>query len=265
MLVMRSRGARLLVVLAAGVVLAACSSGGLKLPADAAGTELFEEANALAAAGKWRQAGEAYDALLRNYPTSPHLPEARLGLGRAYYEQGRVETLILAIDAFRNFMTYHPSHPSVDYAQLMVGMSYVQMMRSPDRDQANSRAALEAFEVFMEDYPGSSYMEEARQNLQIAVDALARHEMQVAEFQIGRGMYEAAQARCHYALRTYPQTSWRCGILYTLGEAYRKGGDAGQARATFERLLQDDPDCEYAEKARGRLKRGEQGGPTDAP
>lgn len=242
------------VLVATGLVLVACGSGGLKLPADAAATELFEEANALYADGKWRKAAEAYDTILRNYPTSPHLPEARLGLGRAYYEQGRTETLVLAIDAFRNFMTYHPSHPSVDYAQLMIGMSYVGMMRSPDRDQANSKAALVALETFMEDYPESSFLVKARENMQTVIDSLARHELQVAQFQIDRGMTEAAQARCHYTLRTYPQTGWRCALLYTLGEAYREGGDDAQARVTFERVLQDHPDCEYADKARDRLR-----------
>lgn len=248
-----SWGKRLLVVVVCGLLLPACGSGGLKLPADADATELFEEANALAADGKWRQAAERYDALLRNYPTSPHLPDSRLGLGRAYYEQGRPENLVMAVDAFRNFMTYHPSHPSVDYAQLMVGLSYVRMMRTPDRDQANTKQALAALQVFIEDYPDSQYVETARENIQIAIDSLARHEFDVATYLVSRDMNEAAQARCHYALRTYPQTAWRCAILYTLGEAYRAADDAGQARSAYERVLQDHPDCEYADKARDRL------------
>jgi outer membrane protein assembly factor BamD len=241
------------VITLVAAVTACGGSNAVRLAADAAGTELYEQGQQFTAEEKWRQAGEAYDALLRNYPTSPFLPDARLGLGRAYYEQGRSGTLLLAIDAFRNFMTYHPSHPQVDYAQLMVGMSYVKMMRSTDRDQTNSRRAMEAFQIFMEDYPESSYIEIARDNMQTAVDSIAGHELEVAEWQLGRNYYAAAQARAHYTLRKYPQTSRRCRVLYVLAEAYRRGGDEAQGRATYERILQEHPDCEYADEARERL------------
>jgi TolA-binding protein len=75
----------------------------------------------------------------------------------------------------------------------------------------------------------------------------------VGEWQLGRGYYEAAQSRAHFALRKYPQTGWRCRILWLLGEAYRGAGDTDQARATYERVLQDHPDCEYADDARKRI------------
>jgi len=244
---------RALAMIALAILVAACSSKGVRLASDAAGTELYEQGQEYTQAEKWRQAGEAFDTLLRNYPTSPYLPEARIGLGRAYYEQGRADSLLLAVDAFRNFMTYHPSHPQVDYAQLMIAMSYSRMMRSPDRDQSNTERAKQAFEIFLEDYPASPYDAMARENLQIAVDALARHELEVGEWQLSRGYYEAAQSRAHFALRKYPQTAWRCRILWLLGESYRGAGDVAQARATYERVLQDHPDCEYADDARKRI------------
>ena len=57
----------------------ACGSGKVSLPDDAAGTELYDGGETALAEGKWRRAVESFDTLLRNYPTSPHLPEARLG------------------------------------------------------------------------------------------------------------------------------------------------------------------------------------------
>lgn len=240
-------------MLVVALAVSACGSGGVRLASDAAGTELYEQGVEYAAQEKWRQSGEAYDMLLRNYPTSPYLAEARLGLGRAYYEQGRQDTLVLAVDAFRNFMTYHPSSPQVDYAQLMIAMSYSRMIRTADRDQTNTRRALDAFQIFFEDYPDSSYAETARENMQIAIDRLALHELEVGEWQLGRGYYEAAQSRAHYALRKYPQTGWRCRILWLLGEAYRRDDAQAQATAIYERILQEHPDCEYADDARKRI------------
>lgn len=254
MSVVRHLRACLLVALIAAVP--ACGSGGLQLPADASGTPLFEQGQAALQEEDWNDAAQAFDTLLRNYPTSPHLPEARLGLGRAYFEQGRSDTLLLAIDAFRNFLTYHPSNSNVDYAQLMIGLSYAELMRSADRDQSNTKRALEAFDTFLEDYPDSSYVERARERRQEVVDRLALHELEVAEWQLGRGHLDAARQRCHFALRNYPSTSHRCGLLWVLAESHRRAGEREQARSHYARLVEEHPQCERATDARERLNEG---------
>ena len=250
--VSRLRTAGQLLMLA--MVTTACGSGGMILPTDPAGTELFEEAQANMAAEKYRQASVGFDTLLRNYPTSPHLPEARIGLGRSYYEQGRMDTFLLSIDAFRNFLTYHPSHEQVDYAQLMISLSYMGLARSPDRDQSNTKRALDALDVFMEDYPNSSYREIAVTNRLQVVDTLAAHELQVAAWQLGRKSYEASRARAHYALRKYPESTRSCELLFTIGESHQREGDAAQARVYYERLVRDHADCGRADEARKRLQ-----------
>ena len=252
-----ARASRSLVSLLLAAALPACGSGGLTLPADSAGTALFDQGQLALEGEDWSEAVQAFDTLLRNYPTSPHLPDARLGLGRAYYEQGRSDTLLLSVDAFRNFLTYHPSHAQVDYAQLMIGLSYVQLMRSPDRDQSNTRAAEEAFEAFLEDHPDSAYGDTARENLQYVNDHLAQHELEVADWQLGRGLLEAARQRAHYALRNYPTTSHRCELIWILAEAYRREGLRDQANAYYSRVVDEHPQCERAAEARRRLNQGD--------
>ncbi len=250
-----------------GLAVWGCGSAGMVLPSDTAGTELYVQAQAFLDDGKNRQAAEAFDTLLRNYPTSPHLPEARLGLGRAYYEYGRSDRLLLAVDAFRNFLTYHPSHEQVDYAQLMIAMSFSRLMRSPDRDQSQTREALRAYEEFHEDYPDSRYSELAAGNMLRVVDTLAQHEMQVAAFQLGRGRFSASRQRAHYALRNYPLTSYRCELINLLAESYWREGNARQAGDYYQRLVDEHPGCEHAGDARRRLNTGgatgssEDGGP----
>lgn len=251
---------RIAALAALSVTFAACGSGGLRLPTDPAGTELFEQGEQHLAEEDWGKAAEAFDTLLRNYPTSPHLPQARLGLGRAYYQQDRTDTYLLAIEAFRNFLTYHPSAGEVDYAQLMIAMSYKGLMRSPDRDQSNTRRALEAFEVFLEDYPESSHRELALEQMQQVVDTLAAHELEVAQWQLDNGHPDAAEARAQYALRKYPQTGYRCELLYTLAESLREREDMEGARIYYEQILQEHPECERAEDARRRVNRSQEAG-----
>ena len=138
----------------------------------------------------------------------------------------------------------------------MIAMSFTRLMRSADRDQSQTRAALQAYQDFHEDYPDSRYRDLAENNMREVVDTLAQHEIQVAMFQLGRGRYDATRQRAHYALRNYPQTSFRCDLINLLAESHWREGDARQAGDYYQRLVDEHPDCDYAGDARKRLNTG---------
>ena len=236
------------------VAVVGCGPSGPVLSADPTGTSLFEEGKLALDEENWNGAAKALDTLLKNYPASPYLAEARLGLGLAYYEQARADTLILGIDAFQGFLTYHPTHPRADYAQYMVGMSYMRQMRSADRDQLETRNALGAFDRFVEMFPDSSLMPEALKQRQVALDRLADSELRVARWQLdARGLWEAAASRAEEILATYPDSSFRCDLLFLLGESYKEGQQLGEAVEYYEEVVDDYPDCEFAQLAGERL------------
>jgi outer membrane protein assembly factor BamD len=233
----------------------ACSGASPLLTADPTGTLLFEQGQDALVAEDWKDAVTAFDTLLRNYPSSPFLAEARLGMGRGYYEQGKVETLIMAIDSFQGFLTYHPSHEFVDYAQYMVGMTYVEQMRTADRDQGPTRQAIEAFDRFISSYPDSPLLESAVAQRQAAIDRLAEHEYQVARWQAGRNEdWDAAIDRAEFALDSYPETSLKCQLYFVLGEAHKQGKQFEDAVRYYEQVVNEYPDCEYVDDAKERLR-----------
>ena len=246
----------LAISLATVMVIPGCGSSGLLLPTDAAGTALFEQGQAGLENRKWKKAADAFDVLLRNYPTSPHMPDARIGLGRAYYEQGRTDTLLMAVDAFENFLTYHPSHQLVDYSQLMIGMSYGRLMRAPDRDQSYTRLAVESYRTFVEDYPDSRYRADADARLLEAIDRLADHELRVARWQVSRNLHDAARERCEFALESYPETNLRCDLTFLLGEIHQHAGNSARARELYGIVVESFPECEDAAKAQEYLQDG---------
>ena len=239
-------------ILAAAIITAGTSP---LLTSDPPGTALWEQGQDALVAGEWRDAVTAFDTLLRNYPSSPYLAEARLGMGRAYYEQGRVDSLIMAIDAFQSFLTYHPSHEDVDYAQYMVAMTHVAQMRTADRDQTPTREAIEAFEILIDTHPESPLYEDAVRRRVEAIDLLAMHELQVARWQSGRDEdWDAAIDRVDYALEQYPETSIKCDLLFVKGEAYKQGERVEDAIASYRLVIEQFPDCERAEEAQERIR-----------
>ncbi len=44
-------------------------------------------------------------------------------------------TCLLAANEFREFLTFYPTHPRADYAQLQLARSYTEQMLAPERDQ----------------------------------------------------------------------------------------------------------------------------------
>ncbi len=250
-----STNRRLICLLAGVVALTGCSGQAPLLTADPTGTVLFEQGQDALVEGEWRDAVSAFDTLLKNYPSSPYLAEARLGLGRGYYEQGRVDTLIMAIDAFQSFLTYHPSHAHVDYAQYMVGMTYRKQMLTPDRDQTPTRQAIMIFQTFIDTYPASPLYEEAVAERLAAIDSLAAHELQVAGWQAKRDLdWDAAIDRVKWALEQYPETTLKCPLFFTLAEAHKKGEQLEDAVRYYEQVINEYPDCEHVEDAEKRLR-----------
>jgi len=243
--------------LTAGLLVAGCAGRGASplLTADPTGAALFEQGQDSLVAEDWRDAINAFDTLLRNYPQSPYLAESRLGMGHAYYEQGRDDSLIMAVDAFQGFLTYHPSHPNVDYAQYMVAMTYVAQMRTPDRDQTPTYQAIGALNLFLENYPQSRLYAAAEKQRLMAIDSLAQHEWEVARWQSGREYdWDAAIDRVAFALAEYPETTLKCDLYFILAEAYKTGQQSDDAVRYYEYVINEYPDCELVEKAQERLR-----------
>lgn len=254
-----SRSARLPALAGCAVLLLAvlaggCGPSGPTLAADPSGSTLFEDGQEALADEDWDDAAEAFDTLIKNYPASPHLAEARLGLGIANIAMGRPDTLIIGIDAFQSFLTYHPSHERVDFAQYMIGIGYMEQIRSADRDQTNTRRALEAFEDFLSQYPDSDLVPEVRAQRRIALDRLAEHEYQVADWQMRRGFYQAAVDRARAALERYPESNQVCGLTWVLAESLQGLGQPQDAAGHYGRIVEEFPECEVAEEARERLE-----------
>ena len=54
-------------------------------------------------------------------PQSPYRPDAKLGIGDTYLGEGTREALVLAINEFREFLSFYPTNPRADYAQYKLG------------------------------------------------------------------------------------------------------------------------------------------------
>lgn len=84
----------------------------------------YAEADALAKAGKHKEAFAAYDAFLKDYPTSKLVPDALYGMG---YAQFALKNYKSSIATQQKLIDSHPDHPKVADAMYNVANSQIQL------------------------------------------------------------------------------------------------------------------------------------------
>ena len=246
--------AAVLVVAAASLV-TACGGSGTKIPPGTLEPDklLFERGKAALDSKKWLTAREYFRQIFDGYPQSPVRPDAKLGLGDTYLGEGGAQGSVLAVNEFREFLTFYPTHPRADYAQYRLAMAHFKQMAKPERDQTETKEAIKEFEVFFERFPGSALAPEVRQHYRDARDRLSESEYRVGLFYYRARWYPGALDRFRAVLKSDPEYSRRDALYYYLGETLIRTGTPAEALVYFERLVAEFDRSEHLAEAQKRI------------
>ncbi len=198
----------------------------------------------------------------REYPYSRYAALSELRIADCHQLQNQFTE---AIRAYRSFVRHRPAHADVPYASFKIAESYYRQIPSDfflsppawERDQSPTRQALRELRRFILDYPESEYVDEAREMVRSALTQLARHELYVAEFYLGRDQPRAAVGRLRHLLNVYEGSGIEPQALLLLGRVYLHMREVRDARRTFEELVERFPESGFAEQARAFLRRFE--------
>lgn len=253
----------LIVALALAAALGGCAEKTKALPAGSADADkfLFERGGAAAKDKKWIEAREYYRNLVDNYPQSPFRPDAKLALGDTYLSDGGSENLLLAGNEFREFLTFYPTHPRADYSQLQLARSFTAQMLAPERDQSATRDAIKEIEIFLQRFPNSQLMPEARKMEREAKDRLSEANYRIGYYYFRVKWYPGAIDRFKDLLKVDPSFTNRDAVYFHLAESlYRASlndADPTEKRAEalpyYERLLKEFEKSDYLVEAQKRI------------
>ena len=247
---------RLIVAAAALAAATACASRQRGLvPAGTSEPDrfLFDKGTEALNAKKWLTSREYFKQIVETYTASPFRPDAKLGIGDTYLGEGTAEALVLAINEFREFLSFYPTNKRADYAQYKLGMAHFRQMRNPQRDQTETREAVKEFEAFVERYPNSSLMPEVRGKLREAKDRLSESDYMVGYFYYRQRWYIGAEDRFKVLLKADAAYSGRDAVYFYLGESLVKMNKQAEALPYFERLVQEFEKSEYLPEAQKRI------------
>jgi outer membrane protein assembly factor BamD len=249
----------LIAVLALTVTLGACAEKTAQLPAGSADADkfLFDRGSEAAKDRKWLNAREYFRNLVDNYPQSPYRPDAKLALGDTYIGEDTTESLLLAANEFREFLTFYPTHPRADYAQLQLARSFMEQMLAPERDQSATKDAIKEIEIFLQRFPNSKLMPEARAMEREAKDRLSEANYRVGFYYFRVKWFPGAIERFKEVLATDPNYTHRDAVYYHLAESlYRSANEPAkkaEALPYYERLVKEFEKSEYLAAAQKRV------------
>ncbi len=207
----------------------------------------------------WELANQLFGDVKRKYGYSRYARLAELRLADIAFHQ---EKFAEAVGMYKSFVSDYPNDPEVSYARYKIAKSeFVQSGASillpplEERDLSNVRDAHVALRALVADFPESAHASELSYMLQVVTGLLARHELYVARFYLNRDGFEAAVARCEYALQNYQDSGLEPEALVLLGETYLKMKETDKARSSFQLVLDKFPESAFTVPAKHFLER----------
>jgi len=214
--------------------------------------ELYESAKGYLNSQNWSRAIEGYQGLVTRFPFGRFAEQAQLELAYAYHRAGNPEAALSTAD---RFIRTYPSHPNVDYAFYIRGLTnyeqrvgFMERMmpsRVRDRDQTAAREAFRDFDELIRRFPDSRYAPDARQRMVFLRNNLSFYELDVARYYMRRKAYVASAARARYALENYPGSPELGDALAILAVSYTELGLPELAEGAAKVLALNYPEHPY--------------------
>lgn len=213
---------------------------------------MYEDAKRYLNGQNWSRAISTYQQLSTRFPFGRYTEQAQLELAYAYHKAGRPEAALSTAD---RFIRTYPSHPNVDYAYYLRGLTnydqrvgFMERMmpsRVRDRDQTAAREAFRDFDELIRRFPDSRYAPDARQRMVFLRNNLSFYELDVARYYLRRKAYVASANRARYTIETYPGSPEMAGALEILHISYTEMGLPELAEDTMKVMALNYPDNPY--------------------
>ena len=211
--------------------------------------QLYNKGKKALDAGNYTFAIRYYQALQSNYPYGEYTEQAKLDMIFAYDKSGQIEE---AIEAADNFIKLYPTHPNVDYAYYMKGVTNFEKKQSKLdkfikggkralRDPKPYRDSEKALSELINRYPNSIYADDAKQRIIFIHNALAERELAIAQYYFDTKTYVATVNRCKNIIYRYETSPSVEDALVLMEKAYLEMGLNDLARTTHSVLIENFP------------------------
>ena len=225
----------------------------MEIKPDVPASQVYDQGLLKLANGSPSEAAKKFTDLGKEYPNSDW---ARKGLLMTTYAQFQAADYDSAEASAEHYVQLYSKSPETAYVLYLQANSYYDQIPDISRDQDRAAKALAAFQVLVQKFPKSEYVEDAKFKIQVTADQLAGKEMSIGRFYLNRRNYTAAINRFRNVLAGYQTTRHAEEALYRLTEAYLGLGVTDEAQTAAAVLGHNFPDGQWYHDAYALLKGG---------
>jgi outer membrane protein assembly factor BamD len=236
-------------------LLAGCGTSSKDDLAGKSAEKLYAEAKEEIEAGGYERAIKALERVEGLAAGTLLAQQAQLDVSYLYWKTGERAQ---ALSSIERFIKLNPSSPALDYALYLRGvinfnddlglLGNLAGQDLSERDQRAARDAYVAFKQLVDQFPRSTYSEDARLRMDYIINSLANYEVHVARYYFRRGAYVAAANRAQQAVTDFQQSPAAEEALFILASSYDKL-DLPKLRDDADRVLRENfPNSIYLTK-----------------
>jgi outer membrane protein assembly factor BamD len=215
-------------------------------------------------AKNYPEAAKFFEYVKSKFPFTRFAALADLRLADAKFDQDRFAE---AAEAYKQFVTMHPTSEELDYAQYRAGLSYFKdapgdfglFPPAYEKDQRQTEKAVQLLEDFLRTQEGrdSKWIAEARKVLEDAKGRLAAREWYVGEYYYSREKWAGAAGRYEALVTRYPGSRHEADALWKMARSFQALKENFRARTALQQLIvkhPQDPRRAEAEKLLAALR-----------
>jgi outer membrane protein assembly factor BamD len=212
--------------------------------------ELYSQALTYLDARRFKEAAQYFDEVERQHPYSVWATKAKLMSAFALYESNKYDDAVTNLD---RFIAVHPGNAETPYAYYLKALCYYEQIADVERDQEQTRKALDALQEVVTRFPTSVYARDARLKIDLTRDHLAGKEMTVGRFYERRVLWLAAINRYKVVVAEYGDTSHSPEALERLTECFTALGLTEEAQKVAAVLGYNYPGSDWYRDAYGTV------------
>ena len=198
-------------------------------------------------------ARELLQTLISTYQESDYFEKAKYALAESFYREGGRVNLDAAEAAYKDFIIYFRDSELADDAQMMVAMTQIKRVQSPDRDNTAAQLAELELREMINSYPDSDLLEEAKQKLREVQEVLAAGSAGIASQYFKSKNLPASIDRFKEIESKWPDYSKMDAVLYYHAESLRLTENPEASGKLYAEVVSDYPTSSFVKLATQRL------------
>ena len=214
--------------------------------------QLYDRAMQYYQKEKYLKAQAELQRLIYSFPGQTFIDTAQYFLGMTYYN---ISNYSESSAEFKKLLDTYPASAYADAAQYQIAMSHYRESPRYSLDQTETFNAVDEFSTFLDKYPTSPLVDDARSKLNSLYGKLAEKMYKNGETYMKLHDYGPAILYFGQVRDNYPSTEWAKLAFYYTGLAQLHNGQKNDALETFQNFVTAFPDHKLAKDARKEISK----------